>query len=252
MLLKKLIPLLLFALYCTAFPYQQSDKLMKGNQLYRNSNFEGAIESYEKVLSSGFESSSLYYNLGNAYYRIGKIGYAILYYEKAHKLSPGDEDINHNLAFVNSKIPDRIETVPSLFLFRWWESLLALFSLNAWTYTVFILYILFLSLIAVYFLMKNPRYQRLSFFSGIGILTLLIFSVTILIINLKRELNYKNGVITEYSVAVKNAPDEKANDAFVIHEGLKVGLEDQIEGWIKIKLQDGKVGWINRKTVRVI
>src|SRR5690606_3967693 len=92
-----------------------------------------AIEVYKDLINSGFEGTSLYYNLGNSYYRTGKIGLAILYYEKALKLSPGDEDIRHNLALANLKTIDKVESLPKFFLFEWWDSLLTLFTISGWT-----------------------------------------------------------------------------------------------------------------------
>ena len=88
--------------------------------------------------------------------------------------------------------------------------------------------------------------------TGIVVLIFLIFSIVFTAVKLNRELNVKNGIIISKIVTVKLSPDENSNDAFVIHEGLKVKLEDKVDNWIKIRLHDGKVGWVTEKNVDVI
>ena len=196
--------------------------------------------------------TDLYYNLGNAYYRLGKIGYSILNYERALKLSPGDDDIQHNLALANTKTVDQIESLPKFFIFQWWESILAMFNLTGWTYTAFIFYLLILILFGIYFFVKKPQLQRYAFFSGIISAVIFLIVATLLIVKLNREVNIKNGIIIEPTVIAKVSPDKDSNDAFVIHEGLKVKLEDNIGNWYKIRLQDGKIGWTSKQNLGII
>ena len=231
----------------------QADELMKrGNELYQQKMYEKAVETYTDIINMGYEGTSLYYNLGNAYYREGKIGYAILYYEKALRLSPGDPDVRHNLLIANTKTVDKIQTMPTFFLFQWWESLLALFSVNGWTYLAYAFYILLLVSIGLYFFAKKPKVQRYSFFGGLASLLLIVVTLTVLIINLNRELNVKKAIVVVPSVTVKLAPDPTSNDAFVVHEGLKLREEDRVDNWIKIMLSDGKEGWLPKSSIATI
>jgi tetratricopeptide (TPR) repeat protein len=223
-----------------------------GNNFYQNKQYEKAIDAYEQLISEGYEGTSLYYNLGNAYYRINKIGFAILNYEKALQLSPTDEDIQHNLALANAKTVDRVEMLPRFFIFQWWEGLLALFNLTGWTYTAYFLYILILSSAGFYFFAKNQRVQKISFYFGLAAILLLALTASLLIIKFNRELSVKNAVIVEQEAAVKLSPDSGSSDAFIIHEGLKVKLEDNVQDWVKIRLLDGKVGWVQKENLRVI
>jgi tetratricopeptide (TPR) repeat protein len=226
--------------------------MIEGNKFYQKEDFKKAIELYEKIIKAGYEGADLYYNIGNAYYRDGKLGFAILNYEKALKMSPGDEDIEHNLTLANTKTIDRIETLPKFFLFQWWESILSFFTLSGWTYTVYFFYLLILAAIGFYFFDKNSRRQKIILFTGAGLITVFIISIVFLSVKLNRELNIKNGIIINQEVAVKQSPDENSNDAFVIHEGLKVNLEDNVDNWIKIRLQDGKIGWLPQEYLRII
>jgi tetratricopeptide (TPR) repeat protein len=241
-----------FIYVCETYASQVDERFEKGNSFYREGEFEKAIEEYKSLVDEGYLSTSLFYNLGNAYYRVGKIGYAILYYEKAHKLSPSDDDITHNINFAYLSTVDRIQPLPKFFLFEWWEELLSSFTVNGWAYIVFIFYLVLIILIALYFFASSVSQQRLIFFSGIA--TLLIFALTIslLVIKVNREATLKSGVIVEQVVTVKSSPDPNSTDSFIIHEGLKVNLEDSLDNWVKIRLADGKVGWVENNTVEQI
>ncbi|NWF50707.1 MAG: BatD family protein [Ignavibacteriaceae bacterium] len=247
----KVFAALLFVFSFSSYPNEDFVKktMEEGGKFYKQQQYDQAIASYQKLLDKGYKGESLYYNLGNAYYRIGKIGYAILYYEKGLKLAPGDEDLNHNAAFVRNKISDRVDVLPAFFLFQWWESLLSLFSSQGWTIISYIFFILLLIVIGTYFFARNINQQKISLFSGAAIFVVFLFCISILIVKINRDLSEKNGVIITTSVTVKSSPDTGSSDAFIIHEGLKVKIEDKIDEWFKIRLADGKIGWIPRNSI---
>lgn len=229
-----------------------SNVMQKANELYKNNQYQLAIDEYNKLVRQGYEGTSLYYNLGNAHYRLGKVGFAILYYEKALKFSPSDEDVKHNLALAKLNLVDKVDELPPFFIFNIWEGLLASFSVSGWTIIIYIIFILLLLAVIAYFFSRSVTQQRISFFTGIGILVLLFLSISLLAVKMNKEFNIKNGIIVETSVIVKSAPDNSSKDEFSIHEGLKVRLEDKVDDWVKISLSDGKVGWIIEKSLGII
>jgi tetratricopeptide (TPR) repeat protein len=253
--MKKYILKTLLLLILISFPIIKADVksfMQKGNEFYKNNQYQLAIDEYNKLLKQGYEGTSLFYNLGNAHYRLGKVGYAILYYEKALKLSPGDEDVKHNLTIVKLNLKDKVDMLPPFFIFNIWESLLASFTVNGWTLLSLIVFLLLLLCIVAYFFSRSSSQQRISFFSGVGVTVLLIFVLILLTVRMNKEYKIKDGIIVSNVVTVKSAPDNSSKDEFVIHEGLKVRLEDKVDNWAKIRLADGKLGWVLEENIRNI
>jgi len=250
---KYLINIFYLLIFLSSLAKADSNSIMQtANEYYKNNRYQLAIEEYNKLLLDGFEGTSLYYNLGNAHYRLGKVGYAILYYEKALKLSPNDEDVTHNLALAKLNLKDKVDTLPPFFIFNLWEGILAAFSVTGWTIIVYIIFILVLIVFVVYFFSRSVTEQRISFFTGIGLTVILLLTISLLIVKMNKEFNTKDGVIIETSVIVKSSPDYSSKDSFQIHEGLKVRIEDNVDDWVKIRLDDGKIGWITEKSLGII
>lgn len=247
----QIILLMLFILS----PFSNADiksVIQKGNDFYKNNQYQLAIDEYDKLIRQGYEGTSLYYNIGNAHYRLGKVGYAILYYEKALKYSASDEDVKHNLVLAKLNIKDKVDELPPFFIFNIWEGLLSSFSVSGWTFIVYIIFILLLIFIVAYFFSKSSAQQRFSFFTGITFSVLLFLSIIFLSVKMNKEYNIKDGIVVENVVTVKSSPDNSSKDEFVVHEGLKIRLEDKVDNWIKIRLTDGKVGWVMENSIGII
>jgi tetratricopeptide (TPR) repeat protein len=235
---------LLIAAFLTINAQSVDDLMSQGNNYYQKEEYREAIQKYEEILAQGYESPALYYNLGNAYFKIGRIGPSILNYERGLKLNPSDEDIRYNLKLVNARRIDRIEEVPKIFLVSWWVSLVTLFSAEGWLYIVLTFYLLCLLSVALFVSAKRMLARRTAVLTLASSLFLMIFTIIILVTQYQRERSNEYGILLESVITVKNAPDSKAGDAFVIHEGIKFEILDELNEWTKIGLADGKVGWL--------
>lgn len=236
------------------FAQSSVEELMtRANDFYVKGQFEEAIKTYETLIQQNYEGTSLFYNLGNAYFRTGKIGYAILYYEKALKLSPDDEDVQHNLQLAQLNVKDKIEALPAFFLFRIWESVLEAFSVDGWTVLCYVLFILFLFALGFYFFAKNIEQQKAALYSFVVVLLIMfLISSSLLIVKLNQEAKLKYGIVLNTSLTAKTSPDPQGKDAFVVHEGLKVKIEDKVDKWVKIRLEDGQIGWVEKESIGII
>jgi tetratricopeptide (TPR) repeat protein len=253
-MLKK-VSIYFFALviyYGPAFAQDLQSIMKTGNELYQNKEFEAAIQSYESILKQGFVSSELYYNLGNSYFRKGNIGKAILFYEKSLKLSPSNEDASYNLKIANSRTVDKIQEIPPLFFIKWWNIILSSFTSTGWQTIIFIFYVLLLICIALYFLIRNLQIRKYAFIFAFLNIAVLFFAVILFFSSLARESSNDSGVLQHSVVTAKLSPDGQSSDAFVIHEGIKFSIEDKVDNWVKIKLTDGKIGWIPTNSFEVI
>ncbi len=231
---------------------EAKNMMAMGNKYYQDKQYEKAADAYQEIISSGFEGTSLYYNLGDAYYREGKLGLAILYYQKALRLSPGNGDVIHNLKIANARTVDKIEALPQFFLFEWWESILAALSVTGWTFTVYLFYAIVLLSIGLYFFAKRGGLQRFAVYSGFVSIVLLIVTSSLLAVKLNRDMNVKSAIVIAPTATVKLSPDQSSNDAFIIHEGLKVRELNSVGDWIDIRLEDGKEGWIQKNDIATI
>ncbi|MDA3861292.1 MAG: hypothetical protein PF445_08695 [Melioribacteraceae bacterium] len=236
----------------SVFANEAESIMNEANQLYQNEQYEEAIVKYNSILESEFESVALYYNLGNSYYRSAQIGFAILNYERGLKLDPSNEDLQYNLAIVKARAVDKIKEVPKLFIVEWWELLISSLPTTMWQIIVLLFYLLLLGSITLYFVTNSGITQRLTIFSSLVGLTGAIFFAIILFAHVQRERATDFGVLTTYTISAKQSPNESSDDLFVIHEGLKFAVQEEFGEWYKIKLSDGKVGWLPKKSLELI
>ena len=134
------------------FGQNYESNIRLAERYYADANYDSAAMAYQKVLDEGYHSAELYYNLGNSFYKQNQIPSAILYYEKAKKLAPTDEDIVYNLGIANSMIADKIEKVPVLFYQHWWDYFYNLFDADTWTIISLFAWLILLLFIGIFIL----------------------------------------------------------------------------------------------------
>jgi len=235
-----------------AYADSYSGLFEQANQYYQNGDYEKAIGVYEQILKDGYESGELYYNLANACYKTGRVAESILNYERAKRLLPGDEDVEHNLQVANLRVVDKIEAMPHLFIVDYWNGFKNYFSLNGLTTLVLVLYLLVIVSIAVFVLTRSYVVKRWSFISGAVVLFVFLLFTMVFIVRIYQSGHEKYGILFSDVVSVKSSPDERGTDVFVLHRGVKVEITDELSDWVKIRLADGKVGWVKREIMEVI
>ena len=211
---------------------------------YTKGNYQQAIRDYEQLLQYGV-SAEIYYNLGNAYFRTDNITKAILNYERAHMLAPGDEDINFNLQFARSKTIDRITASDEMFFVNWYQSLVTLTTVDRWAFTAVLSIVLVLVLLLVFLFAESITLRKMGFYGAVVFLVLFILANVFAYQQKRMWENRKGAIVTASSVNVMKSPADKADTSFVLHEGTRVDITDKsIKGWCGIRIADGREGWM--------
>ena len=224
----------------------------KANDAYNQKNYAEAIALYEELASQGYKEVAVCYNLGNAYFKNSQLSKSILWYERALRLDPANEDIKHNLAFVNQQTIDNMEVQPESFINVWFHAVRDLFNVKMWS----IFSIVFLGIcclcIVLMVVLSFPRWRMTLF---VGACLAFVFAVLSIIfanlqkININRE---DEAIIMDKIVTVKSTPDVSGTNLFTVHEGIKIQITDKAGNWIEIRFPDGNKGWINKDAVEVI
>lgn len=216
---------------------------------YSESNYAKAIELFDRLLEEGHSSAALFYNLGNSYFKEGNLGQAILHYEKALIINPEDEELIHNLEIANKSRIDKFEVLPEPLFRSAYKSFVSLLSSNLWAIISLVL-LLLLSLFSYLFFIRKSSKKIVN----VMILTfcLALFSILLSFQARGYEKLNKYAIITSESSYAKSGPGIKAEDTFILHEGSKVLIIEEYQNWAKVKLIDGKIGWLNSQTLETI
>ena len=234
--------ILFFSIY-NVFSFNVDSVFRESNQLYTSNMFEDALVGYQSIVDQGVGNDVLYYNIGNCYYKLNKLGYARLYYEKMKLYNPRDKDVVHNLQIVKNKLIDDIVSVPEFFIIKIVKNINSIFTTSQWGYvTVFVLYLnLFLFIL---FLFSFSIDFKVNMLRGL-ICSVPIFLIVIFFLFYSNSSQrYQDAVLITENTYVKTAPSISSSDYFIIHEGVKFQLIDTIDDWSRILLPDGKDGWI--------
>nr|WP_325288217.1 tetratricopeptide repeat protein [uncultured Bacteroides sp.] len=224
----------------------------EGDSAYVNNDFASAIQIYESLLQKG-EAPEIYYNLGNSYYKMDDIARAILNYERALLLSPGNADIRANLEIARSKAIDKVTPIPEIFFVTWIKSLVNSQSSDAWARTGIVLFLLFLVSLAIFLFTQHIKWKKVGFSASVLLLVVTVLS-NVFASQQKNFLTERNdAIILSPSVTVRSTPSESGTSLFILHEGRKVEIKDNsMREWKEIRLEDGKVGWVPASSVEVI
>lgn len=251
--LKILAPCVVILLLSVQGFAQSVDSLfVEANKLYQQEQYNEALPLYQEIESKKLESSELYYNMANVYYKTNKVADAIYYYEKALKIAPNNQDYQFNLAFAQRMTLDNIEVLPKSIGQRFRDAVILKFTYDTWAKVAVALAFVFAFLFLMYHFSYQTAKKRFYFTTSIIVFALTGLSFFFASKNFYYHQNTKHGIIFARETQVKSAPSNAGEINFELHEGTKVQVLESIDDWTKIKILDGKMGWVKTDVIKVI
>lgn len=231
---------------------QNDQRFEQANALYNEAKYAEAIDKYESILDSDTHSAELYFNLGNANYKLNNIAPSIYYYEKALQLSPNDEEIKSNLVFAKNMTIDAIDKVPQVGFSKIINNLVNTFNTDAWAKIAIGGVLVFVLLFLMYHFSYSTSKKRIAFVVSIVSLFVACFSVVMAF--QKENLDKKDNpaIVFAQEARVKSEANKTSEEVFRLHEGTKVQVLETYKDWKKIQLLDNSTGWIPAKEIKLL
>ena len=251
-MVKRFIFILALIIGSFSFAQTSSELFSKANDFYKNGQYSKAAQLYSNIEKSGLESDDLFFNLGNSYYKLNKVAPSIYYYEKALKLNPMHQDAANNLVFAKRMTIDIIEDLPKTFLQRFSLNVIQKLTYNTWAILAVIASILAALLFLLYYFSATPKSKIFYFNTTIFAVFVMAVTVFFAFSNYNVTQNSSNAIIFSSKSEIKNSPSLDGETVFELHEGTKVTILDELSNWKKIKLADGKIGWVNVADIKEI
>lgn len=246
------IALLMLAPALNSDASETSDLWQEGIRAYAEGQWSEARSAWEEIASEGLVSAQLCYNLGCACFKDGDLAHSILWYERALKLDPSYKDARHNLEYVESFAQDRIDTLPEFFLTRWGRSVRGWMGSDGWAVLALVLFAIFLAMLLLFLLARGPA-RVMGFFVGILMLLLSAGAFAFSLSSRAQSLDDERLVITVPVSVARSAPDSvSGTELFILHEGSRAVVTDEVGTWVKIELSDGRQGWILKTDYEII
>ncbi len=227
-------------------------KFSKGSDYFSEGNYGKALEEWTSLYTAGYRSAILDYNIGNAYFKLGNIPASILFYERARLRKPADEDITYNLSIARAMTTDRLDEIPELFFVRWYDFFSLVLASDSWAVISLVSFILCLVFLSFYFYSSKYTIKVTGFWLALVALLLSLASFSFSLRNRKLIHESNKAIIFSPIVNGKSSPDDSGTDLFVIHEGLRVSVEDEVGDWKEIRLPDGNKGWVPANSLEII
>lgn len=224
----------------------------KANDAYSLGEWQKALELYESVENAGYLSDRLFYNMGNTYYKMGDNARAILYYERALRLNPSNKDAANNIKIAQLHTLDKIEVLPEFVLVTWVRNIRDSFSSNSWAVAGIVLLAVVLTLLLLYRFAGSVVLRKFSFVAAVLFCLLTLASFAFSWSMLKRAKSQESAIVVSAVSNIKSSPDANGNNIFILHNGTKVDVLENVGPWMRIELADGRQGWIQSSTVEII
>lgn len=248
----KALSLMALAMALSATPAPAMSTKANADKAYAAEHYQQAIADYEELLKQG-ANADVYYNLGNAYYRTNNLTRAIINYERAALLSPGDADVRFNLQLARSKTIDKITPESEMFFFNWYRQLVNLLSVDGWAKTALLALALAIACALTYLFAERLALRKVGFYGALLLVFVFVVSNVMAQQQKTKLVNRTGAIVTVPSVQVKSTPSKNGTDLFNLHEGTRVDIIDNsMKQWKEIKIADGKSGWIETAKIEVI
>ncbi len=219
---------------------------------YFANDYEKANELFLTLIEDNYVSHALYYNLACSYFKLDDYAHAMLWFERAKRISPSDEDTDFNINVTKYKLEDKIEAVPELFFIRWFNSFVNLLSERSWAYLSLIFFFLAFVFSASFLITSSYAFRKYSFYLVLLLLLFFMSSVLAAFFQKSFQARTDEAIVMIESIEVKSSPDQNSSDLFIIHQGIRVKLLDQIGDWVEIKIPNGDKGWMLKSNLEVI
>ncbi|TLP73139.1 tetratricopeptide repeat protein [Maribacter sp. ACAM166] len=236
-------------LLCSA----QNNKLFEqATTDYNTGEYEKAISLYITILDNGEHSTAVYYNLGNSYYKLNQIAESIYFYEKALLLSPNDEEIKTNLSYAQNMTLDAIDTIPETGISKLYKNVTDKLTFDQWAYLAIGAMSVFVLLYILFYYSSYSARKRWAFIGSLIALLLCVIAIIFGFIQ-QRDFNATQpAIIFAEESFIKSEPNESSQEVFVLHAGTKVNVLDELNNWVKIRLADGKTGWVLKGELKLL
>ena len=211
-----------------------------------------ALEKYDEIINTGYNSAELYYNIANTYYKLDEVAPSILFYKRTLKLDPSFDDAIFNLKMAKLKSVDKFDTIPETFFFKFWKSFSSVFSIYQWSITAIVLAFITSIFFIIFLFNSSTTIKRFSFVISLSSIILMFTAVFISHQQDVWQKANKQGVIMVENSYIKVAPDDNSEDSFILHEGTEIIVIDNVGDWLRIKLVDGKKGWIHQSNIMFV
>lgn len=245
--------ILIISFLVSYFSIAQNEELFEqANTLYNEGKYQEAINNYLKISESGKHSPSLYFNLGNSYYKLNQVAPSIYYYEKALLLAPGDADIKNNLLYAQNMTVDAIDALPQTGFSRLFQKIIGKLSYDSWGILSIVFMVLFVTGFLLYYFSVYQEKKRLFFIISMFCLLISLLSLFFSFNQYNYIKNQNPAIVFAKEIGVNAEPNNRSEEVFVLHEGTKVNVEDEMNDWKKITLADGKTGWLPASEIKEV
>ena len=251
--MRKTLILICFLFFGLAYTQSSNDSNFNdGVDLYNEGDYQKAIESFLKILENGQHSESLYFNLGNSYYKLNDIANSIYYYEKALNINPNNENVLNNLSFSQNMLIDKIEELPVNQVTQFFNFISNLFSINGWLFIGILFLYFFLIVFIIYYKSSNSNTKKNYFVLASVVIFLSVFSLLVGINKYEKNKNTIEAIIFADKIDFRSEPNYRSEVLFNLHAGTKVFVVEQLNDWVQVEIKDGNKGWIELQSIKKI